>query len=79
MSDQPRPEVTRAETSRAEATRAEATRAEATRAEAGQAADAPEDAPSALHAVQVALDRRDNGGAADRPAPGAAAADGGGR
>ncbi len=38
---------------------------------AKQAADTAEDAPSALQAVQAALDRRDNGGAADRPAPAA--------
>ncbi len=41
---------------------------------AKQAAD-HQDAPSALQAVQAALDRRDNGGATDRLAP-AAAADG---
>ena len=35
---------------------------------AKQAADTTEDAPSALQAVQAALDRRDNGGSADRPA-----------
>ena len=35
---------------------------------AKQAADPTEDAPTALQAVQAALDRRDNGGAADRPA-----------
>jgi hypothetical protein len=35
-----------------------------------------QDPPSALQAVQAALDRRDNGGATDRLAP-AAAADGG--
>jgi hypothetical protein len=46
-------------------------------AAAKQAADAAEDAPSALQAVQAALDRRDNGGAADRPAPADAAADSG--
>ncbi len=34
---------------------------------AKQAADTAEDAPSALQAVQAALDRRDNGGAADGP------------
>jgi hypothetical protein len=50
---------------------------------AKQAAETTEDAPSALQAVQAALDRRDNGGAtglpapaADRPAPAGAAADG---
>ena len=43
-------------------------------AAAKHAADAAEDAPSALQAVQAALDRRDNGGAADRPAPADAAA-----
>lgn len=41
---------------------------------AKQAADPTEDAPTALQAVQAALDRRDNGGAADRPAAPAAAA-----
>lgn len=39
--------------------------------EANTAADAAEDAPSALQAVQAAMDRRDNGGAASRPAPAA--------
>ncbi len=46
-------------------------------AAAKQPADTAEDAPSALQAVQAALDRRDNGGAADRPAPADAAADSG--
>jgi hypothetical protein len=41
---------------------------------AKQAADPTEDAPSALQAVQAALDRRDNGGSAARPAAGAAPA-----
>jgi len=41
---------------------------------AKQAADLTEDAPSALQAVQAALDRRDNGGAAARPAAAAAPA-----
>ena len=36
---------------------------------ASQAADPTEDAPSALEAVQAALDRRDNGGAAGRLPP----------
>ncbi len=40
---------------------------------ASQAADPTEDAPSALEAVQAALDRRDNGGAAGQPAAPAAA------
>ncbi len=44
-------------------------------AAAKQAADAAQDAPSALQAVQAALDRRDNGGATDRLAPADAAAD----
>jgi hypothetical protein len=44
---------------------------------AKQAADTTEDPPSALQAVQAALDRRDNGGAADRPAPADTAADSG--
>jgi hypothetical protein len=44
---------------------------------AKQAADPTEDAPSALQAVQAALDRRDNGGAADRQAAPAAPADSG--
>ena len=44
---------------------------------AKQAAETTEDAPSALQAVQAALDRRDNGGAAGRPAPADAAADSG--
>jgi hypothetical protein len=46
------------------------------RRETNQAADTAEDAPSALQAVQAALDRRDNGGATDRPAPAAGAAAG---
>ena len=41
------------------------------RPEASKAADAAEDAPSALQAVQAAMDRRDNGGAASRQAPAA--------
>jgi hypothetical protein len=42
-----------------------------------QAADASEDAPSALQAVQAAMDRRDNGGAAGRRAPANGKADSG--
>ncbi|MGD0373524.1 MAG: hypothetical protein ABSB01_02900 [Streptosporangiaceae bacterium] len=46
------------------------------RPEANKTADSTESAPSALQAVQAALDRRDNGGAADRPAPAAKKTDG---
>jgi hypothetical protein len=42
-----------------------------------QPADNGDDTEKALHAVQEAMDRRDNGGAANRQPPAAPPADGG--